>query len=38
MLQATRFQNLDEAVYISIRAYTLGKDMNPTILSLAMGK
>ena len=35
---ATWVQNLDETVCISHHANTLGKGMNPTILSLNMGK
>ena len=35
---APRVQILDETVYISHRAYTLEKGMNPSILLPVMGK
>ena len=38
MYTVIQVQTLDEAVYISYSTNTLGKTMNPTILSIAMGK
>ena len=38
MNSAKRIQILDETVYISHSANTLGKGMNPIILPLARGK
>ena len=35
---ATQVQILDKAVFISHNANILGKDINPIILSLVMGK
>ena len=34
----TRVQILEQVIYISLNANTLGKGMNPTILPPAMGK
>ena len=34
----SKFKSLNKAVYISYSTNTLGKSINPNILSLAMGK
>ena len=38
MNKVHQIQILDKTVSISLSAYTLRKGMNPTILSLSMGK